>query len=66
MADAIASVTTPGLVLTAPMMPHLIANTLDPTALSNDLEKQMRALIVQHRRVRRSQEISDWRRVSIV
>ena len=50
--DAIASINTPGLVLTAPIMPHLMANTLDPVALSNDLEKQMRALIIQHRKVK--------------
>ena len=50
--DAIASVNTPGLVLTAPVMPHLMGNTLDPIALSNDIEKQIRALIVQHRKVR--------------
>ncbi|CAF1509539.1 unnamed protein product, partial [Rotaria sordida] len=48
--DAIASVNTPGLVLTAPMMPHLMSNTLDPVALSNDIEKQIRALIIQHRK----------------
>jgi centrosomal protein CEP76 len=50
-ADAIASVNTPGLILTAPMMPHLVSNTLDPVALSNDIEKQIRALIIQHRKV---------------
>lgn len=50
--DAIASVTTPGYVITAPTMPHLMSNTLDPVALSNDIEKQIRALIVQHRKVR--------------
>jgi len=49
--DAIASVNTPGLVLTAPVMPHLMNNTLDPIALSNDIEKQIRALIIQHRKV---------------
>jgi len=49
--DAIASVNTPGLVLTAPIMPHLMSNTLDPVALSNDIEKQIRALIIQHRKV---------------
>lgn len=51
-ADAIASVNTPGLVLKAPIMPHLVNNTLDPIALSNDLEKQMRVLIIEHRKVR--------------
>jgi len=50
-ADAIASVNTPGLVLTTPIMPHLMSNTLDPVALSNDIEKQIRALIIQHRKV---------------
>jgi hypothetical protein len=50
-ADAIASVNTPGLVLTSPIMPHLMSNTLDPIALSNDIEKQIRALIIQHRKV---------------
>ena len=49
--DSIASVNTPGLVLTAPVMPYLISNTLDPVALSNDIEKQIRALIIQHRKV---------------
>jgi len=49
--DAIASINTPGLILTTPIMPHLMNNTLDPIALSNDLEKQIRALIVQHRKV---------------
>lgn len=55
--DAIASVNTPGLVLNAPIMPELMANTLDPVALSNDLERQMRALIVQHRKVNRTTSI---------
>jgi hypothetical protein len=50
--DAIASINTPGHVLTTPIMPHLMGNTLDPVALSNDLEKQIRALIIQHRKVR--------------
>jgi hypothetical protein len=50
-ADALASVNTPGLILTGPIMPHLMSNTLDPIALSNDLEKQIRALIIQHRKV---------------
>jgi hypothetical protein len=50
-ADAIASVNTPGLVLTTPIMPHLMSNILDPVALSNDIEKQIRALIIQHRKV---------------
>jgi len=49
--DAIASVNTPGLVLTTPIMPHLMSNILDPVALSNDIEKQIRALIIQHRKV---------------
>ena len=49
--DSIASVNTPGLVLTSPIMPHLMGNTLDPIALSNDIEKQIRALIIQHRKV---------------
>jgi hypothetical protein len=53
-ADAIASVNTPGLVLTAPVMPHLMSNTLDPIALSNDIEKQIRALIIQHRKVNKN------------
>ncbi|CAF1278742.1 unnamed protein product [Adineta steineri] len=48
--DAIASINTPGLVLTAPVTPHLMSNTLDPVALSNDIEKQIRALIIQHRK----------------
>ena len=50
--DAIASMNTPGHVLTTPIMPHLMGNTLDPVALSNDIEKQIRALIIQHRKVR--------------
>lgn len=49
--DAIASINTPGHVLTIPIMPHLMGNTLDPVALSNDIEKQIRALIIQHRKV---------------
>ena len=49
--DAIASINTPGHVLTTPIMPHLMGNTLDSVALSNDIEKQIRALIIQHRKV---------------
>lgn len=49
--DAIAAVNTPGYVITAPVMPHLLNNSLDPVALSNDIEKQIRALIIQHRKV---------------
>jgi centrosomal protein CEP76 len=38
--DAITSVNTPGLlVMTTPVMSHLMSNTLDPVVLSNDLEK---------------------------
>ena len=62
--DGIASVTTPGLVMTTPVMPHLMGNTLDPVALSNDLEKEMRALIIQHRKVRRKRnDRVDQRRI---
>jgi hypothetical protein len=62
--DGIASVTTPDLVMTTPVMPHLMGNTLDPVALSNDLEKEMRALIIQHRKVRRKRnDRVDQRRI---
>jgi centrosomal protein CEP76 len=47
--DAITTVCTPSFVSTIPYLPPLCQNQLDATLISNDLERQLRALVVLHR-----------------
>ena len=48
--DAIATVCTPAYVSTIPYPPPLCQNQLDPTLVSNDLERQIKALVTLHRK----------------
>ncbi|XP_071091691.1 centrosomal protein of 76 kDa-like isoform X1 [Haliotis cracherodii] len=48
--DAVMSVCGPGACPTWPTPPPLCASTLDPSILSNDLEQQLRVLVMEHRR----------------
>ena len=47
--DAILTVCTPSFVSTIPYLPPLCQNQLDSTLISNDLERQIRSLVVLHR-----------------
>ena len=49
--DSIISVCDPMLLSNIPFTPPLCQSTLDPILLSNDLERQLRALTVEHRKV---------------
>ena len=49
--DAILSVCAPGACPSWPNLPPLCANTLDIAYASNDLEMELRALVLEHRRV---------------
>ncbi len=49
--DSIISVCDPMLLSSIPFPPPLCQNTLDSILLSNDLERQLRALTVEHRKV---------------
>lgn len=47
--DAIQTVCQPSFVSTIPYVPTLCQNPLDPTLISNDLERQLKSLITLHR-----------------
>ena len=49
--DAIQSVCARGVSPNWPTLPPLCASTLDAGLISNDLEHELRALIMEHRRV---------------
>lgn len=49
--DSIISVCDPMMLSNIPFTPPLCQNSLDPILLSNDLERQLRALTVEHRKV---------------
>lgn len=49
--DAIQTVCQPSFVSTVPYVPTLCQNPLDPTLVSNDLERQLKSLITLHRYV---------------
>jgi hypothetical protein len=49
--DSIISVCDPMLLSNIPFPPPLCQSTLDSILLSNDLERQLRALTVEHRKV---------------
>ena len=49
--DALQSVCTPGTMSSWPSLPPLCGPTLDAGLVSNDLEQEIRALVVEYRRV---------------
>jgi centrosomal protein CEP76 len=48
--DAIRTVCTPSFVSTIPSIPPLCPNKLDVNSIANDLERQLRSLVVLHRK----------------
>jgi centrosomal protein CEP76 len=48
--DAISAICAPSSVSTIPYMPPLCQNQLDHTLLANDLERQLKSIIVLHRK----------------
>lgn len=51
--EALRSVCGPGASSSLPPVPPLCAPCLDPVAVSNQLELEMRFLVSEHRKVRR-------------
>ena len=49
--DAVRSVCGAGAVPGWPSLPPLCASTIDAALVSNDLEHELRALVMEHRRV---------------
>lgn len=49
--DAILSICDQALLSNIPFTPPLCQSQLDPVLISNDLERQLRALTVEHRKV---------------
>lgn len=50
--EALKSVCGPGATSSLPPVPPLSAPSLDPAAVSNQLELEMRSLVSEHRKVR--------------
>lgn len=48
--DAVASISSPLNVTTVPYLPPLSQNQLDASLIANDLERQLRSLVVMHRK----------------
>lgn len=49
--EALKSVCAPGATTSLPPVPPLCAPSLDPAAVSNQLELEMRFLVSEHRKV---------------
>lgn len=49
--EALKSVCAPGTTTSLPPLPPLCASSLDPAAISNQLELELRFLVSEHRRV---------------
>lgn len=52
--EALKSVCAPGATSSLPPVPPLCAPSLDPAAVSNQLELELRFLVSEHRKVRRT------------
>ena len=63
--DALRSVCTPGLMPAWPTLPPLCGNPLDSGLVSNDLEREIRALVLEYRRVGKGNNFQQLPRIML-